>query len=256
MRLSLKDYLSVCFTPDNAYYSTTGHAIHKIDSKGLESIARKHKNRAAVLLHNYQLTSVDYPPGTDISTAKKITSFKLKELLDVPVTDCVYDVLNTHDEQNTGRFYVLSASKSDLALEFTKYNISNFKCIDIFENALRNTANTLTTSSKASLVVFVFENYSYILLMYKHSILSYRKLEVSTKDFDLWISEIQRSADIFERQFRFTSVDETLVINLDDAHHDNAKILLKDPKFITDKPQNDDTPLDVHMALKGLALRL
>lgn len=256
MFLNLKDYLFVCLTSSGAYFSTKGPLIGKLTPENTVNILKKHKNRALVLLTNYQLNSIDYPSGTNVETALKITSFKLKEYVETPIADCVYDVMPTHDEQNTGRYYVVSACKSELSAIFENYKISNFKCIDIFENSLKNIANTYITSEKASLVVYVFDSFSYILLMYKSSILSYRKLEVPASEFELWVSEVQRSFDIFERQFRFTSITETIVVNLDESHHKSAEILLKEPKFVTDIPTDTTIPLDVHLAMKGLAFRL
>lgn len=248
-----KDNLLLCIKDGCAYY-LNGDSVETLTPELSNSLNNKYSNKHLILLDNYQINLIDVPSGTEIDVAHKIISFKIKEYIDYPLNDCTFDVLPT--EASLSKYYAVSASKKELSLLLDKFHLGNLKTIDFFENALRNIAMSASTSDKASLIVYVFNGYTYIILMFKGNILSYRKLEIEPKDFDFWISEIQRSFDIFERQFRFTAIDQTVLVNLPTDKQKDTEILLKGTKFIEILPKNNDTPIDVYLALKGLACRV
>ena len=216
----------------------------------------KANRRCIVLINNYTIQTVDFPDGLTIENTKKAMAFKIKDFIDYPVEQCHYDLIPILDEQNKGKYYLVCINKTSMLETFKKLKIENIKVIDFFENALLNLATTHTSSKQSSLCIFDFGTYTYILLVYKNSTLCFRKIEASSNlEFDLWISEIQRSFDIFERQYRFTSIEETILVNIDKNKEQDINILLKNPKYIDVTVPDGMTSID-YIALEGLKCRV
>jgi len=173
---------------------------------------------------DYQFMSVEAPnvPRAELKSAMR---WRLKDILDFPVDDATYDVLDIPLDPNAAVrpqqsiFAVASRNSVIQARQklFTHAKI-RLRTIDIPEMAQRNVSSLLEPEGRGLAMLSFSEEGGLLTVSYKGELYLTRRIDIAPEQlldpdherrhavFDRVTLELQRSLDNFERQYSFISV--------------------------------------------------
>jgi MSHA biogenesis protein MshI len=173
---------------------------------------------------DYQFMSVEAPnvPRAELKTAMR---WKLKDILDFPVDDATYDVLDIPLDPNAAvrpqqSIFAIAARNSVIQARqklFAKSKI-RLRTIDIPEMAQRNVSALLEPEGRGIAMLSFNEDGGLLTVSWRAELYLSRRIDVTLaqlleadlerrhQSFDKITLELQRSLDNFERQFSFISV--------------------------------------------------
>jgi MSHA biogenesis protein MshI len=173
---------------------------------------------------DYQFLSVEAPnvPREELKTAMR---WRLKDILDFPVTDATYDVLDIPLDPNAPTrpqqsIFAIAARNSVIQARqklFTQSKI-RLRTIDIPEMAQRNVSAMLEPEGRGVAMLSFGEDGGLLTVSWRAELYLSRRIDVTLAQlldadherrhhsFDKITLELQRSLDNFERQFSFISV--------------------------------------------------
>lgn len=172
----------------------------------------------------YQFMSVEAPnvPRAELKTAMR---WRLKDVLDFPVTDATYDVLDIPLDANAAArpqqsIFAVAARNSVIQARqklFTQAKI-RLRTIDIPEMAQRNVSALLEPEGRGLAMLSFSDDGGLLTVSWRGELYLSRRIDVTLAQlleadqerrhasFDKITLELQRSLDNFERQFSFISV--------------------------------------------------
>jgi MSHA biogenesis protein MshI len=173
---------------------------------------------------DYQFLSVEAPnvPREELKAAMR---WRLKDVLDFPVTDATYDVLDIPLDPNAPTrpqqsIFAIAARNSVIQARqklFTQSKI-RLRTIDIPEMAQRNVSAMLEPEGRGVAMLSFGEDGGLLTVSWRAELYLSRRIDVTLaqlldadherrhQSFDKITLELQRSLDNFERQFSFISV--------------------------------------------------
>jgi MSHA biogenesis protein MshI len=173
---------------------------------------------------DYQFMSVEAPnvPRAELKTAMR---WKLKDILDFPVDEATYDVLDIPLDPNAAvrpqqSVFAIAARNSVIQARqklFTQSKI-RLRTIDIPEMAQRNVSALLEPEGRGLAMLSFGEDGGLLTVSWRGELYLSRRIDVTLaqlmdpdadrrhQSFDKITLELQRSLDNFERQFSFISV--------------------------------------------------
>jgi MSHA biogenesis protein MshI len=173
---------------------------------------------------DYQFMSVEAPnvPRAELKTAMR---WKLKDILDFPVDEATYDVLDIPLDPNAAvrpqqSIFAIAARNSVIQARqklFTQSKI-RLRTIDIPEMAQRNVSALLEPDGRGIAMLSFNEDGGLLTVSWRGELYLSRRIDVTlaqlldaelerrNQSFDKITLELQRSLDNFERQFSFISV--------------------------------------------------
>jgi len=173
---------------------------------------------------DYQFMSVEAPnvPRAELKTAMR---WKLKDILDFPIDDATYDVLDIPVDPNAAvrpqqSIFAIAARNSVIQARqklFTQSKI-RLRTIDIPEMAQRNVSSMLEPDGRGIAMLSFNEDGGLLTVSWRGELYLSRRIDVTlaqlldpdadrrNQSFDKITLELQRSLDNFERQFSFISV--------------------------------------------------
>jgi len=173
---------------------------------------------------DYQFMSVEAPnvPRAELKTAMR---WRLKDVLDFPVTEATYDVLDIPLDANAAArpqqsIFAVAARNSVIQARqklFTQAKI-RLRTIDIPEMAQRNVSALLEPEGRGLAMLSFSEDGGLLTVSWRAELYLSRRIDVTLAQlldadqerrhasFDKITLELQRSLDNFERQFSFISV--------------------------------------------------
>jgi MSHA biogenesis protein MshI len=173
---------------------------------------------------DYQFLSVEAPnvPREELKTAMR---WRLKDILDFPVTEATYDVLDIPLDPNAPTrpqqsIFAVAARNSVIQARqklFTQSRI-RLRTIDIPEMAQRNVSAMLEPEGRGIAMLSFGEDGGLLTVSWRAELYLSRRIDVTLgqlldadherrhQSFDKITLELQRSLDNFERQFSFISV--------------------------------------------------
>jgi MSHA biogenesis protein MshI len=173
---------------------------------------------------DYQFMSVEAPnvPRAELKTAMR---WKLKDILDFPVDEATYDVLEIPVDPNAAvrpqqSIFAIAARNSVIQTRqklFTQSKI-RLRTIDIPEMAQRNVSALLEPDGRGIAMLSFNEDGGLLTVSWRGELYLSRRIDVTlaqlldaelerrNQSFDKITLELQRSLDNFERQFSFISV--------------------------------------------------
>jgi MSHA biogenesis protein MshI len=173
---------------------------------------------------DYQFMSVEAPnvPRAELKTAMR---WKLKDILDFPVDEATYDVLEIPVDPNAAvrpqqSIFAIAARNSVIQARqklFTQSKI-RLRTIDIPEMAQRNVSALLEPDGRGIAMLSFNEDGGLLTVSWRGELYLSRRIDVTlaqlldaelerrNQSFDKITLELQRSLDNFERQFSFISV--------------------------------------------------
>jgi MSHA biogenesis protein MshI len=173
---------------------------------------------------DYQFMSVEAPnvPRAELKTAMR---WKLKDILDFPVDEATYDVLDIPLDPNAAvrpqqSIFAIAARNSVIQTRqklFTQSKI-RLRTIDIPEMAQRNVSALLEPDGRGIAMLSFNEDGGLLTVSWRGELYLSRRIDVTlaqlldaelerrNQSFDKITLELQRSLDNFERQFSFISV--------------------------------------------------
>jgi MSHA biogenesis protein MshI len=173
---------------------------------------------------DYQFMSVEAPnvPRAELKTAMR---WKLKDILDFPVDEATYDVLDIPVDPNAAvrpqqSIFAIAARNSVIQARqklFTQSKI-RLRTIDIPEMAQRNVSSMLEPDGRGIAMLSFNEDGGLLTVSWRGELYLSRRIDVTlaqlldpdadrrNQSFDKITLELQRSLDNFERQFSFISV--------------------------------------------------
>jgi MSHA biogenesis protein MshI len=173
---------------------------------------------------DYQFLSVEAPnvPREELKTAMR---WRLKDILDFPVTEATYDVLDIPLDPNAPTrpqqsIFAIAARNSVIQARqklFTQSRI-RLRTIDIPEMAQRNVSAMLEPEGRGIAMLSFGEDGGLLTVSWRAELYLSRRIDVTLgqlldadherrhQSFDKITLELQRSLDNFERQFSFISV--------------------------------------------------
>jgi MSHA biogenesis protein MshI len=173
---------------------------------------------------DYQFMSVEAPnvPRAELKTAMR---WRLKDVLDFPVDEATYDVLDIPLDPNAAvrpqqSVFAIAARNSVIQARqklFAKSKI-RLRTIDIPEMAQRNVSALLEPEGRGIAMLSFNEDGGLLTVSWRAELYLSRRIDVTLaqlleadherrhQSFDKITLELQRSLDNFERQFSFISV--------------------------------------------------
>jgi MSHA biogenesis protein MshI len=173
---------------------------------------------------DYQFMSVEAPnvPRAELKTAMR---WRLKDVLDFPVAEATYDVLDIPLDPNAAvrpqqSVFAIAARNSVIQARqklFAKSKI-RLRTIDIPEMAQRNVSALLEPEGRGIAMLSFNEDGGLLTVSWRAELYLSRRIDVTLaqlleadherrhQSFDKITLELQRSLDNFERQFSFISV--------------------------------------------------
>ena len=178
---------------------------------------------------DYQFLSVEAPnvPREELKTAMR---WRLKDILDFPVTEATYDVLDIPLDPNAPTrpqqsIFAIAARNSVIQARqklFTQSKI-RLRTIDIPEMAQRNVSSMLEPEGRGIAMLSFGEDGGLLTVSWRAELYLSRRIDVTLAQllepdherrhgaFDKITLELQRSLDNFERQFSFISVSKLVL---------------------------------------------
>jgi MSHA biogenesis protein MshI len=173
---------------------------------------------------DYRFMSVEAPnvPRAELKTAMR---WRMKDVLDFPVTDATYDVLDIPLDPNAAvrpqqSIFAIAARNSVIQARQKLFSQSKIRLrtIDIPEMAQRNVSALLEPDGRGIAMLSFGEDGGLLTVSWRGELYLSRRIDVTLvqlldadqerrhQSFDKITLELQRSLDNFDRQFSFISV--------------------------------------------------
>lgn len=200
-----------------------------LDRAGKELRAQSFRITTLLGSGEYQLLTVDAPnvPADEMKTAVR---WRLKDMLDFPVSDATIDVLDIPQDPNAAvrpqrMMFVVAARNALVAARQKLFGDAKvgLSVIDIPEMAQRNIAAMLEPAGRGLAMLTLGEDGGLLTVTYGGELYLSRRIDMPlasltdadpdrrNQAFDRITLELQRSLDNFERQFSFVSVSRLVV---------------------------------------------
>lgn len=173
---------------------------------------------------DYQFMSVE-SPGVAREELKSAMRWRLKDILDFPIDDATFDVLDIPLDPNAvvrpqQSVFAIAARNGVVAARQKLFNAAKVKLrvIDIPEMAQRNVSALLEPEGRGVAMLSFGEDGGLLTVSWRGELYLSRRIDVTLaqildddhdrkhQSFDKITLELQRSLDNFERQFAFISV--------------------------------------------------
>lgn len=176
----------------------------------------------------YQMLTVD-TPGVPADELKTAVRWRVKDLLDVPVSEATIDVLHIPADPNGAArqqlMFVVAARNDVIAPRQQMFAgaRAGLSVIDIPEMAQRNISAMLAPEGRGLAMLSFDEDGGLLTVTFAGELYLARRIEIPLaqltdpdldrrhQSFDRITLELQRSLDNFERQFSFISVSKLLL---------------------------------------------
>jgi MSHA biogenesis protein MshI len=206
-----------------AFFSGTP-GLDTLEKAGKELHSANYRCTTVLGGGDYQFMSVEAPnvPRAELKTAMR---WRLKDVLDFPVDEATYDVLDIPLDPNAAvrpqqSVFAIAARNSVIQARqklFAKSKI-RLRTIDIPEMAQRNVSALLEPEGRGIAMLSFNEDGGLLTVSWRAELYLSRRIDVTLaqlleadherrhQSFDKITLELQRSLDNFERQFSFISV--------------------------------------------------
>jgi MSHA biogenesis protein MshI len=206
-----------------AFFSGTP-GLDTLEKAGKELHSANYRCTTVLGGGDYQFMSVEAPnvPRAELKTAMR---WRLKDVLDFPVDEATYDVLDIPLDPNAAvrpqqSVFAIAARNSVIQARqklFAKSKI-RLRTIDIPEMAQRNVSALLEPDGRGIAMLSFNEDGGLLTVSWRAELYLSRRIDVTLaqlleadherrhQSFDKITLELQRSLDNFERQFSFISV--------------------------------------------------
>jgi MSHA biogenesis protein MshI len=205
-----------------------------VEGQGLARAARDLKiprrGQLAVLLNapDYRIHMVDAPnvPEAEFRTAIK---WRLKEIIDFPVEEACYDVLDLPAEKRGSAqahsVYAIAAKRDVLKSYVERFDQARLpvSVIDIPETAQRNVNALYEEENRGAALLYFDESGGLLTVTHGGELCLARRLDITLAQlrategegrsdlFNRILLELQRTLDNFERQFNFITVGKLML---------------------------------------------
>jgi MSHA biogenesis protein MshI len=195
-----------------------------LDKAGKEMHSASHRCTTVLAGGDYQFMSVESPnvPREELKSAMR---WRLKDILDFPIDEATFDVLDIPLDPNAvvrpqQSVFAIAARNSVIAARQKMFNLAKVKLrvIDIPEMAQRNVSALLEPEGRGVAMLSFGEDGGLLTVSWRGELYLSRRIDVTVaqildddhdrkhQSFDKITLELQRSLDNFERQFAFISV--------------------------------------------------
>ena len=176
---------------------------------------------------DYQLVLVDAPdvPAVELKNAAR---WKIKDMIDYPVSEATVDVLRIPDARSGMRansVYTVAARNEVIRQSMERFAALHLRLsvIDIAETAQRNIAALLEPPHGAVAMLYVARDHVLCTVSFEGELYLTRRIDVGLEELEKLaqgssdeaksriLLEVQRSFDHLERQFPFASVTKLLI---------------------------------------------
>jgi MSHA biogenesis protein MshI len=175
----------------------------------------------------YQLLSVEAPnvPAAELKTA---VGWRLKDMIDFPVTDATIDVLDipvaTNGTTHNHQVFAVAARNSLIEAHQDLYAAAKvaLEAIDIPETAQRNISALLEPEGRGLAMLAFDERGGLLTVTFGGELYLARRIDITLAQvegpadqrqalYDRIVLELQRSLDNFERQFHYVAVSKLVI---------------------------------------------
>jgi MSHA biogenesis protein MshI len=195
-----------------------------LDKAGRELHSADYRCTTVLAGGAYQFMTVEAPnvPREELKTAMR---WRLKDVLDFPVDDATFDIIDIPPGDNAGTrpqqsVFAVAARNGTIAPLQQLFTAAKVKlqCIDIPEMAQRNVSALLEADGRGVAMLSFGEDGGLLTVSWRGELYLSRRIDVTLaqlldpdhdrkhQSFDKITLELQRSLDHFERQFSFISV--------------------------------------------------
>jgi MSHA biogenesis protein MshI len=195
-----------------------------LDKAGKEMHSASYRCTTVLAGGDYQFMSVESPnvPREELKSAMR---WRLKDILDFPIDEATFDVLDIPLDPNAvvrpqQSVFAIAARNSVVAARQKLFNLAKVKlrAIDIPEMAQRNVSALLEPEGRGVAMLSFGEDGGLLTVSWRGELYLSRRIDVTVaqildedhdrkhQSFDKITLELQRSLDNFERQFAFVSV--------------------------------------------------
>ncbi|MBW8899586.1 MAG: agglutinin biogenesis protein MshI [Massilia sp.] len=195
-----------------------------LEKAGKETHSANYRCTTVLAGGDYQFMSVESPnvPREELKSAMR---WRLKDILDFPVDEATFDVLDMPLDPNAvvrpqQSVFAIAARNSVVAARQKQFNAAKVKLrvIDIPEMAQRNVSALLEQDGRGVAMLSFGEDGGLLTVSWRGELYLSRRIDVALahlldddhdrrhQSFDKITLELQRSLDNFERQFSFISV--------------------------------------------------
>ena len=195
-----------------------------LDKAAREMHGANHRCTTVLAGGDYQFMSAE-SPGVPREELKSAMRWRLKDILDFPIDEATFDVLDIPLDPNAGvrpqqTVFAIAARNSVVAARQKLFNAAKVKLrvIDIPEMAQRNVSALLEPEGRGVAMLSFGEDGGLLTVSWRGELYLSRRIDVPLaqvldedhdrkhQSFDKITLELQRSLDNFERQFAFISV--------------------------------------------------
>jgi MSHA biogenesis protein MshI len=195
-----------------------------LDKAGKEMHSASYRCTTVLAGGDYQFMSVESPnvPREELKSAMR---WRLKDILDFPIDDATFDVLDIPLDPNAvvrpqQSVFAIAARNSVIAARQKMFNAAKVKlrAIDIPEMAQRNVSALLEPEGRGVAMLSFGEDGGLLTVSWRGELYLSRRIDVTVaqildddhdrkhQSFDKITLELQRSLDNYERQFAFVSI--------------------------------------------------
>ena len=195
-----------------------------LDKAGKEMHSASYRCTTVLAGGDYQFMSVESPnvPREELKSAMR---WRLKDILDFPIDDATFDVLDIPLDPNAvvrpqQSVFAIAARNGVIAARQKMFNAAKVKlrAIDIPEMAQRNVSALLEPEGRGVAMLSFGEDGGLLTVSWRGELYLSRRIDVTAaqildddhdrkhQGFDKITLELQRSLDNFERQFAFVSI--------------------------------------------------
>jgi MSHA biogenesis protein MshI len=195
-----------------------------LEKAGKEMHSANHRCTTVLSGGDYQFMSVESPnvPREELKSAMR---WRLKDILDFPVDEATFDVLDVPLDPNAvvrpqQSVFAIAARNGVIAARQKLFNQAKvrLRVIDVPEMAQRNVSALLEQDGRGVAVLSFGEDGGLLTVSWRGELYLSRRIDVTLaqlldedhdrkhQSFDKITLELQRSLDNFERQFSFISV--------------------------------------------------
>lgn len=199
-------------------------SAESLDKAGREMHSASYRCTTVLAGGDYQFMSVELPnvPREELKSAMR---WRLKDILDFPIDDATFDVLDIPLDPNAvvrpqQSVFAIAARNSVIAARQKMFNLAKVKlrAIDIPEMAQRNVSALLELEGRGVAMLSFGEDGGLLTVSWRGELYLSRRIDVTVaqildddhdrkhQSFDKITLELQRSLDNFERQFAFVSI--------------------------------------------------
>jgi len=195
-----------------------------LDKAGKEMHSASYRCTTVLAGGDYQFMSVE-SPGVPREELKSAMRWRLKDILDFPIDEATFDVLDIPLDPNAvarpqQSVFAIAARNGVIAARQKMFNAAKIKLrvIDIPEMAQRNVSALLEPEGRGVAMLSFGEDGGLLTVSWRGELYLSRRIDVTVaqildddhdrkhQSFDKITLELQRSLDNFERQFAFISV--------------------------------------------------